>query len=175
VPTTAHARRDPSRAFGSAASSSTPRLRAVGSLWTSEGHDRINRESYLPEISGRSFPELSSEGLKTLVNIAHALAHHTFAIDADLPLPGLLVLDGISSNAGSEGYDRAQVLDAYHLLEAETEKYAGALQGIAVDNTIPSEVLLSSKGVVALTLTHTDRLIRLPQSQDASSAVGPNQ
>jgi hypothetical protein len=51
---------------------------------------KINRTHYLPEISGRTFDELSSQGLKTLVNIAHALAHHTTAIDRNLPMPGLL-------------------------------------------------------------------------------------
>jgi chromosome segregation ATPase len=37
---------------------------------------RINRSTYLPEVSGRTFDELSSQGLKTLVNIAHTLAPH---------------------------------------------------------------------------------------------------
>jgi DNA repair exonuclease SbcCD ATPase subunit len=35
---------------------------------------KINRTTYLPEVSGRTFDELSSQGLKTLVNVAHALA-----------------------------------------------------------------------------------------------------
>ena len=59
----------------------------------------INRTNYLPEVSTRtlmSFPQ----GLKTLVNVAHALAHHTVAIDRGLSLPGLLVLDGVSANSG---------------------------------------------------------------------------
>jgi hypothetical protein len=48
-----------------------------------------------------------SQGLKKLVNIAHALAHHTVAIDRNLPMPGLLVLDGLSANGGHEGFDQA--------------------------------------------------------------------
>jgi hypothetical protein len=50
---------------------------------------------------GRTFGELSSHGLKTLVNVAHALAHHTVAIDRNLSMPGLLILDGLSPQGGS--------------------------------------------------------------------------
>lgn len=41
---------------------------------------KINRKTYLPEVSTRSFDELSSQGLKTLVNVAHGLVHHAVAI-----------------------------------------------------------------------------------------------
>ncbi len=34
-------------------------------------------------VSGRSFDRLSSQGLQVLVNVAHALAHHTVAITLD--------------------------------------------------------------------------------------------
>ncbi|MEV6923998.1 hypothetical protein AB0M46_05720 [Dactylosporangium sp. NPDC051485] len=123
---------------------------------------KINRTTYLPEITGRTFDELSSQGLKTLVNIAHALAHHTVAIDRGLPLPGLLILDGLSANAGHEGFDLARVRDVYRLLGTVAEQYQGALQIVAVDNELARGILLEFAAYVVLTLTQDDRLIRIP-------------
>lgn len=121
----------------------------------------INRNNFLPEISGRTFDELSSQGLKTIVNVAHALAHHTVAIDRGLPLPGLLILDGLSANAGREGYDRERVVDVYELLISQAEEYKESLQVIAVDNDVPEAVRnLLSDEQLALELTQSDRLIR---------------
>ncbi|WP_018791461.1 ATP-binding protein [Salinispora arenicola] len=125
---------------------------------------KINRKTYEPEVAGRSFDELSSQGLKTLVNIAHALAHHTVAIDRKLPLPGLLILDGLSANSGHDGFDLDRVRDVYRLLSRVTEQYRGALQVIAVDNELARNILLEFAGKVVLTLTQDDRLIRIPQA-----------
>ncbi|MGY2746232.1 hypothetical protein [Arthrobacter sp. UYCu723] len=128
---------------------------------------RVNRTTYLPEISGRSFDELSSQGLKTLVNVAHALAHHTVAIDRGLPLPGLLVLDGISANAGREGFDRDRISDMYRLLIEVGEEYKDHLQLIAVDNDIPASIIEDVRGLIVLELSQQDRLIRVIPSNDA--------
>jgi hypothetical protein len=122
----------------------------------------INRRTYLPEISGRTFDELSSQGLKTLVNIAHALAHHTVAIDRGLPMPGLLVLDGISANSGFEGFDQDRVQDVYHLLADVAAEYAGRLQIVAVDNEVSRSIILELTERIVLTLSQDDRLIRIP-------------
>ena len=116
----------------------------------------INRTTYLPEISGCPFDELSSQGLTVLVNVAHALAHHTVSIDHGLPLPGLLVLDGLSSNVGHEGFDRERLDDVFHLLMDETARYRNRLQVIALANDVPSFALDS----VVLRLTPEDRLVR---------------
>lgn len=130
----------------------------------------INRRTYLPEISGRSFDELSSQGLKTLVNIAHALAHHTVAIDRNLPLPGLLILDGISANSGQEGFGLDRIREVYRLLSRVTnqEEYRTALQIVAVDNELARNVLLEFADRVALPLSQEDRLIRVPEGADGS-------
>ncbi|MFG3702299.1 hypothetical protein ACGF5C_31090 [Micromonospora sp. NPDC047620] len=125
---------------------------------------KINRKTYEPEVAGRSFDELSSQGLKTLVNIAHALAHHTVAIDRNLPLPGLLILDGLSANSGHEGFDLDRVRDVYRLLSRVTDQYRGVLQVIAVDNELARNILLEFANRVVLTLTQDDRLIRIPQA-----------
>lgn len=98
----------------------------------------INRQTYLPEIGNRPFDELSSQGLTVLVNVAHALAHHTVSIDNGLPLPSLLVLDGLSSNVGHEGFDRERRDDTYRLLLEESARYKGQLQVIALANDVPS-------------------------------------
>lgn len=123
---------------------------------------KINRTTYLPEVSGRTFDELSSQGLKTLVNIAHALAHHTVAIDRDLPMPGLLILDGLSANAGHEGFDQERIRDVYRLLSEAANQYRSSLQVIAVDNVLAPDILNEFLDYVILTLTQTDRLIRIP-------------
>lgn len=123
---------------------------------------KINRTNYLPEVSGRTFDELSSQGLKTLVNIAHALAHHTVAIDRNLPMPGLLILDGLSANAGHEGFDQERVRDVYQLLSKVAHRYRGALQVVAVDNYLSRNILLNYVDNVILTLTQAERLIRVP-------------
>ncbi|WP_416416452.1 hypothetical protein [Paenarthrobacter aromaticivorans] len=120
---------------------------------------KINRSNYLPEVSGRTFDELSSQGLKTLVNVAHSLAHHTVAIDRGLELPGLLVLDGVSANSGKEGMDGERVLDMYRLFAEISESYSDQLQIIVVDNELPPEIVVTLESRIALTLSQNDRLI----------------
>ncbi|MDI5939409.1 MULTISPECIES: hypothetical protein [unclassified Micromonospora] len=114
-------------------------------------------------MSGRAFEELSSQGLATLVNIAHALAHHTVAIDRELPIPGLLVLDGISANAGHEGFDLDRVSDVYRLLSDVGERYSGRLQILAVDNEVDHRIIVQYAKFSVLTLTQEKKLIRPTQ------------
>jgi hypothetical protein len=134
---------------------------------------KINRKTYMPEVSGRSFNELSSQGLKTLVNIAHSLAHHTVAIDRDLPMPGLLVLDGLSANTGYEGFDQDRVNDAYRLLRSVAAEYVDRLQIVAVDNELPRTMFIELAGYVILTLTQDNRLIQIPAPDPLPGAGRP--
>lgn len=127
----------------------------------------INMNTYMPVVSGRPFETLSSQGLLVLVNVAHALAHHTVAIDRDLPLPGMLIIDGASSNVGTEGYDAERLEDMYDLLAEVGEAYGDQLQIIIVDNHIPPR----GQDWVRLTLSEDDRLVRLPSEQSHSSAA----
>jgi hypothetical protein len=120
---------------------------------------RINRNTYLPEVSTRTFDELSSQGLKTLVNVAHALAHHTVAVDRGLDLPGFLVLDGVSANSGKEGLEGDRIVDMYKLFEKVTDEYGEQLQLIVVDNDIPPEVADALNDSIVLTLSQQSRLI----------------
>ncbi|MEZ5383759.1 MAG: hypothetical protein R2754_18420 [Microthrixaceae bacterium] len=121
----------------------------------------INRATYLPVVTERPFDELSSQGLTVLVNVAHALAHHTVSLDNDLPLPSLLVLDGLSNNVGHEGFDLERRDDTYRLLMDEVARYGGRLQVIALDNDVPA----FADDAIVLTLSPDDRLIRTEAAQ----------
>jgi hypothetical protein len=121
---------------------------------------RINRTTFMPEVSGRSFDELSSQGLKTLVNAAHALAHHTVAIDRGLPLPGFLVLDGVSANSGHDGFDQDRIEDLYRLILEIGIDYLDTLQLVVVDNDVPGQLADELAQYDVLVLSQADRLIR---------------
>lgn len=129
----------------------------------------INRSNYLPEVTGRPFDELSSQGLTVLVNVAHALAHHTVSLDNDLPLPSLLVLDGLSNNVGHEGFDLERRDDTYRLLMEEVERYGGRLQVIALDNDVPD----FAEQAIAITLSPDDRLVRTVDLEPDQQTEGP--
>jgi hypothetical protein len=120
---------------------------------------KINRTTYLPEVSVRTFDELSSQGLKTLVNVAHALAHHTVAIDRGLDMPGFLILDGVSANSGKEGLEGDRIVDMYKLFDEVARDYGGRLQLIIVDNDLPPEVADEMADKIVLTLSQEARLI----------------
>jgi len=124
---------------------------------------KINKTTYLPEVSTRTFDELSSQGLKTLVNVAH----HTVAIDRDLTMPGFLVLDGVSANSGKEGLEGDRIVDMYKLFEEVAEEYGGRLQLIVVDNDLPPEVADELADSIVLTLSQDARLIGASEPQEA--------
>ena len=115
----------------------------------------IDPKTYLPDYYGRAFGELSSPGLATLVNLAHALAHHLTAIELKLKLPQILIIDGLSEHLGQEGLDPERLAAAYDLLIGTTSRHP-ELQVILVDNEIPN----SARGYVRLELSEEDRLIR---------------
>ncbi len=106
---------------------------------TSEHGGRIDRQSLLPIVGGRRFDELSSQGLKVLVNVAYALAHQLTAIELELPLPNLLLIDGLTSNLGHEGEDRDRVLGMYSVLSEISHESGDKLQIVVADNDVPPE------------------------------------
>ncbi len=115
----------------------------------------INPNTYLPVYRGRPFGEVSSPGLVTLINVAHALAHHVTAAELGLKLPNLLVIDGLSEHLGQEGLDPER-LDAIYDLLIETSQAHQELQVIVVDNEVPER----ARSFVRLELSEDDRLIR---------------
>lgn len=117
---------------------------------------QIGRKDYLPLVDGRSFQELSSQGLLVLVNVAHALAHQIAALRLGLPLPGILLIDGLTSNVGHEGEDLQRVQGVYDALAQISEEYGPDLQMIVADNDVPE---VASR-FVRVELGEQDRLIR---------------
>ncbi|MFD8362721.1 hypothetical protein [Streptomyces hygroscopicus] len=113
----------------------------------------IDRKTYLPVVDGRGFMDLQSQGVEVLVNVAHVLAHQQVALDDDtIPLPNLLIIDGISSNVGHEG------VDLHRLRKMYTTLYNAAsddLQIIVTDNDPPPITGIHK----ALELSDTDRFV----------------
>jgi hypothetical protein len=101
------------------------------------GPSIIDRKTYLPRFEGRRFDELESQGLKVMVNTAHALAHQLTCIHFDLKLPNILLIDGLSGNIGYEGLDRERIEAIYSYIIQVTQKYRNRLQIIVSDNTVP--------------------------------------
>jgi hypothetical protein len=119
------------------------------------GRTRIDRSTYKPIVEGRSFEQLQSPGLVTLVNIAHSLAHQLTAIEYELPLPNILLMDGVSANLGDQGLDQERVEAVYdYLLELDRE-HGNRLQIIVADNTVPMDVA----DKVRLRLSEDDKLV----------------
>jgi AAA domain len=121
----------------------------------SEGKATIDRVTYLPVLDGRRFDELSSQGLKVLVNVAHAVAHHEVAVELKLSLPGILIVDGLTSNVGHEGFDLERVRDVYGYLMRLASRLGDQLQLIVADNDVPEE----ASEYIRLRLTERERLI----------------
>ncbi len=97
----------------------------------------IDRKTYLPRFEGRRFDELESQGLKVMVNIAHALAHQLTCIHFELKLPNILLIDGLSGNIGYEGLDRERIEAIYSYIIQVSQEHQNRLQIIVSDNTVP--------------------------------------
>ena len=121
----------------------------------STGKTGIDRKTYKPIVQGRPFDQLQSPGLVTLVNIAHALAHQLTAIEYDLPLPNILIMDGVSANLGDQGLDQERVDAVYDYLIEVGENHADRLQIIVADNSVPP----SATERVRLELSEDDKLV----------------
>ncbi|MEV6107112.1 hypothetical protein AB0M28_20700 [Streptomyces sp. NPDC051940] len=134
---------------------------------------RINRETYMPVVDGRSFSDLQSQGVEVLVNVAHVLAHQQVALHDDArPLPNLLIIDGISSNVGHEGIDLERLRKMYAtLLETATE-HVDRLQIIVTDNDSPPIDGIHR----TLELSDTDRLVPSDSADEQSpdDEAGPD-
>ncbi len=115
----------------------------------------INRKTYNPVLNGRSFEDLSSGGLKVLTNLAYIAAHHVTALDLQLELPHLLLIDGVTKNVGRDDYDQARVDAVFDQLLALGDRYGDRLQIIVAANDVPPQ----AADAVRLTLTESDRLV----------------
>jgi hypothetical protein len=104
---------------------------------------------------GRRFDDLSSPGLATLVNVAHALAHHITSLNLGLNLPSILFIDGLSEHLGQEGLDPKRLSAIYEYLVDISAKFGDRLQIFVVDNEIP----VVARKFIRLELTESDRLV----------------
>jgi hypothetical protein len=122
-----------------------------------EGSPRatINRDNFLPIVNGRTFGQLSSGGLRTLTNLAHAIAHHRAAIELDLPLPAFLMIDAIQKNVGRDEYDTQRVESVFRELVKLGEDLGDELQVIVAANDVPA----FATDRVVLQLSENDRLV----------------
>lgn len=114
----------------------------------------IDRNDYQPIVNGQKFPQLSA-GVRVLVNLAHLLAHHRAALEVGVPLPGLMMIDGIAKNIGTAGYDAARIEDIWTSLIQLSDELGQEIQVIVAANDVPERV----EPYVRLTLSADDRLI----------------
>ena len=103
-----------------------------------------------------------------LVNIAHLLAHHRAAVELSLPLPGLMMIDGIAKNLGTAGYDLARIEDVWTALTQISDELGDEIQLIVAANDVPDRI----ERYVRLKLSADDRLI--PTSDLDKIAQGSN-
>ncbi len=115
----------------------------------------IDMKKYLPTFHGREFDKLSSPGLCTLVNVAYAFSHQETAIDFNLKLPSLLIIDGLSEHIGEFGLDPERLNSIYKYIIDFCNKNKSKIQVIIFDNYIPS----FAKEFIKLNLTEDERLI----------------
>lgn len=115
----------------------------------------IDRNNYEPIVNGRHLDGLSA-GVRVLVNVAHSLAHHLAAVDIGLPLPGLLLIDGITKNIGTAQYDAKRTEHVWQTLVDLHEVMADDLQVVVAANDVPAFI---DERFVVMRLAEDDRLV----------------
>jgi hypothetical protein len=128
----------------------------------------VNRQTFMPVIWGRPFEGLHSPGVIVQANVAHALAHQRTALAFDLALPNILLIDGLTSNIGSEGLDAVRKRRMYEYLIRMSEELGERLQIIVADNDMPD----IAASFVRAELSVDDRLVRTaPRDADRGSTT----
>jgi len=114
----------------------------------------IDRHDYEPIVNGQKFRRLSA-GVRVLVNVAHLLAHHRSALDLGLPLPRLMMIDGLTKNIGTAEYDAARIEDVWTSLIRLSEELPADIQTIVAANDAPARV----RPFVRVEFSENNRLI----------------
>jgi hypothetical protein len=102
----------------------------------------VDRTTYLPMVGGKRLEQLSSGGMKTLVNDAYFLAGFSYALRAphETLLPALMVIDTPRKNFGSNPEDKRTSERVYRWMRRLQDSYKPAsFQLIVADNDIPAE------------------------------------
>lgn len=108
--------------------------------WYEPSH--IDTSTYLPMVGGKRLEELSSGGMKTLVNDAYFLAGLTYALraPAQTHLPRFMVIDSPRKNFGADAEDRSAADRIYRWLRRLQDRYgSSSFQLLVADNDIPPE------------------------------------
>lgn len=116
----------------------------------------IDHNDYQPIVNGRKIDGLSA-GTRVLVNVAHLLAHHVAAPARNVPLPGLLLIDGMTANIGRADYDAERVENVWAELLKLHEEMADQLQVVVAVNDLPER--FDVRDFVRIELSEQDRLV----------------
>jgi len=123
----------------------------------------IGQADFEPIVNGRRVEELGG-GMAVLVNVAYMIALHRTAIDLDLAIPGLLMIDGINQNLGRDHYDSQRYNLIWHELVRLADEHGDRLQLIVATNDVPDNV--AGLDVVRVRLRPDDRLVPLPPGEE---------
>ena len=132
-------------------------------------------ERFIPHVGNRVYREIGSDGAKTLIAEAWALAIYELAIEHGAPHPGFLMMDALDKNLSpapgreDDDYVDEEIVQAiYRHLERWTEAHPEA-QVIVVDHEPPAFV--ADKVVVRYTRRPDTRPYGLIEDQVGSSAA----
>lgn len=100
---------------------------------------RIDADSYLPIVNGRSFQTLAvAGGMKTLVNLAYHLALLTYGLSRnDVMMPNVLIVDSPRKNLGHGPEDKALTDRIYRRFRMLADIPGSRVQMIIADNDLP--------------------------------------
>ena len=134
-----------------------------------EPRSAIDPGSFEPIVNGRRI-EQHSGGMRVLVNVAYMLAIHRAALDLDLKIPRLLMIDGIAQNLGRGEYDTMRYHRIWQRLAAYHVEYANDLQMIVAANDVPD--FIEDMDVIKLRLSESDRLVPLAELEKRGTENG---
>lgn len=116
----------------------------------------LDRNDYQPIVNGRKIDGLSA-GTRVLVNVAYLLANHVVASTRGVPLPGILLVDGMTANIGRADYDAARIENIWAELLKLNAEMADQLQIVVAVNELPEQFDVGD--FVRLELSEQDRLV----------------
>jgi hypothetical protein len=130
----------------------------------------IGHADFEPIVNGRRVEQMGG-GMAVLVNVAYMIAIHRTAIELDLAIPGLMMIDGINQNLGRDEYDSRRYELIWRELIRLASDHSDRLQLIVATNDIPDFV--EELDVVRVRLRPDDRLVPLPGEEESDDHHTP--